>query len=700
MSLSPQLIVIDTVQGIRELKTYLEGFEAISFDMETTGLTKRDEIIGFSVCAEESKAFYVILAKYDKSLDKLVYLQLFDESKEIFELLKTKSLVAHNAVFDCMMIESQFKVSLVGSVHTDTLIMYHLLNENRSNALKELAKDLFGESATQEQIEMKASVLANGGQLTKDKYELFKADAYLIGKYGAKDALLTYKLFVKGIVELEEQGLYDFFYNDESMPLLRGPTYDLNTVGLMIDTQALAKLKKTLQAEALEDRAFIYKEIEAHIKDKYPDTNKKNRFNIDAPQQLSWLLFSKLGLEFTSLTKGGKIVAKALGLKQWSAAEKRNLVHSMERAKGSVYAPEGRNVKTGKVQKAKKVKDFWTYMTVDKTALKKYAPRYTWIARLQEYQKRTKLLKTYVLGIESGVNYGVIQPSFLQHGTTSGRYSSKKPNFQNLPKKDTRIKSCIMARPGKVFVSADFSQLEPRVFAYISGDKNLMKAFNGTDDFYSIIGMGVYNKTDCTSSKEELPDSFRVKYSNLRDSSKVIALASVYGASAWQLAKDTKKSVDDTQLDIDNYFESFPGVAKMMTDAHEKAKKDGFVTNIFGRPRRIPDAKRIGRLFPDVAHADLDYPDRKILNLAVNHPIQGTGASIVNRAMIAFNQGIKDRGLAAKIVSQIHDEIIVECDEAIGAEISVLLQLSMENTVTLDGVPLEAIPRITKTFAK
>ena len=144
-------------------------------------------------------------------------------------------------------------------------------------------------------------------------------------------------------------------------------------------------------------------------------------------------------------------------------------------------------------------------------------------------------------------------------------------------------------------MGADYSQLEPRVFAYYSQDQRLMEAFNGEDDFYSVIGMGVYGKTDCVPRKEGSPDAFGIKYKKLRDLSKVIALASTYGATAHQLAPTTGKSVEDTQEDIDSYFERFPGVRTMMLEAHALTKKDGYVTNLFGRMRRMPEAKKIGR---------------------------------------------------------------------------------------------------------
>lgn len=695
-----QLTVIDTIEGINELRDYLKDKSFVSYDCETTGVTKQDEIIGFSVCAEEDKAYYVILSKWDIEYSKLSYLPGNKEaSLELIKDLKSKMLLMHNGIFDCYMAESYFKVSLIDSLHTDTMILAHLLDENRRVGLKELGASMFGEDAALEQKEVKESVLKNGGQLTKAVYELYKADAHLLGKYGAKDAMLTFKLFYALIPQLFEQGLDKFFYEDESMPLLRGPTYELNTSGLQVDTKFLTTLGKTLQAECLEAKDYISQEIAPHIKDKYPGTNKKNVFNIGSSSQLSWLLFGKLELEFGVLTKEGKTVCKSLGLKlPYTYTAKRDFIAECLRCKDEIYQPEVKSLT--KTTRAKKVKDPWAYIACDKAVLKKLAHKYKWIEKLLEYQRKTKMLNTYVEGLQERIKYGVIQPNFLQHGTTSGRYSSRNPNFQNLPRDDKRIKESIIARPGKVFVGADYSQLEPRVFAYFSKDTRLLEAFKGEDDFYSVIGMNVYGKTDCTPRKEGSPDAFGVKYKKLRDLSKVIALASTYGATAHQLAPTTGKSIDDTQEDIDNYFEQFPGVADMMLSSHATAKSDGQVLNLFGRPRRIPDAKKINKLYGNIPHGELPYEARKLLNLAVNHRIQSTGASIVNRAAIKFNDNCKNLGLNCKLVVQVHDSLVVECNEQDAETISLLLQDSMETTTLLEGITLEAVPKIGKNLGE
>lgn len=692
-----KLHVYSTQEELDSILSYLEDKTYVTFDTETTGVHKDAEVIGFSLCAEEDLAFYVILKAWNPETNQLVDLEL--DPTKLLEVLKTKQLICHNGVFDMGMVEQNFKISMISSLYCDTMVLAHLLNENRKIGLKELGKAYFGESATEEQRLMKESIVANGGKITKSEYELYKGDPNLIGKYGAQDALLTYKLFLQLIPELYEQGLEDFFFKDESMPLLRLVTYPLNTVGMKVDMDYLRSLKKQLEVECSEAKAFIYDEIRVRVNLRWPGTSKKNTFNIGSNQQLSWLLFGQMGLEFGTLTSEGQIVCKSLiGKLPYTMVDKRNFIASCENAKDTIYQPEG--YVNGRKVRAKKVKDPWAYTCADKKTLAKYAPKHKWIAKLLEYKTKSKILDTYVIGVEERVRYGVINPSFLQTGTTSGRYSSRAINFQNLPRDDKRVKAMFIARPGKVLVGADFSQLEPRVFAYYSKDERLLKVFQGKDDFYSTIGMNVYAITDALPIKDGHPDAFGIKYKKYRDLSKVIALASTYGANARQLAPTTGKNIEDTQQDIDNYFEAFPGVKDMMLEAHELAKTKGEVVTIFGRPRRIPEALKIKHLYGNIAHERLPYQARSLLNLAVNHRIQGTGASIVNRSAIKFMENCNILGLKCNIVNQVHDSLVVECETEDAESVSLLLEDAMINTVKLEGINLEAKPSIGKNLSE
>ena len=699
------LVVIKEVNKLEELRDYIIKNDFIAFDCQTTGVDKESKIIGFSFSAGPSIGYYVALSYWDVEQQKLIDLPTKQHAHSILKLLEGKNLVGHNFLFDAYMVQNNYRIDLMQYLHTDTMIAAHLLNERRSNGLKDLGVSIFGDDAKAEQTAMKESVHKNGGQLTKDNYELYKADADLMGKYGAKDAVLTIKLFYLFVEQLYAEGLDEFFYKDESMPLLKGPTYDLNTVGLRIDSDKLASLKGSLEADCMEAKTFIYREIDPLVSKDYPGTKKTNTFNIGSTKQLAWLLFIRLGNEFSTLTKEGKNLCKSLGLKvPYSPQAKREFIRICTSSKGHVYSEARINPKTKKLGRPKKVGEVWNYIAADRATLKKYANKYKWVEKFLEYNKNLKLLNTYVEGLESRIRYNIIRPSFLQHGTTSGRYSSKNPNFQNLPRDDKRVKSCIVARPGKVFVGADYSQLESRVFASFSNDTRLLDCFKNGDDFYSVIGAEVFGKLGYSLKKDE-PNSFAKKYPELRNIAKTIALSATYGTTAPKMAPTLGKSIQEASEIIDDYFDRFPSVKNLMLESHALAKKSGKVLNLFGRPRRMPEAMDIDKIYGNTDHSDLPYEIRNTLNLAINHRIQSTGASIINRAAIEFKNLCKILAKDDKawydvhIVMQVHDELIVEGPEIISKDIATILKEAMEHTVELPGVDLVAEPVVGYSIA-
>lgn len=700
--MSEKLTVLKTLSEMLWLIDYLVGKDYIAYDVESDGVGKEAHIIGLSVCADLTEAFYVILGYWSTEESRLVWLETVQGVVPLLEALKPKQLVMHNGVFDCWMTENNFKVSLIDSLHTDTMVLAHILDENRPIALKELGVAIFGDDSKKEQTEMKASVEANGGKLTKEAYELYKADADLLGKYGAKDALLTLKLFYHLVPDLYAQELDQFFYVDECMPLTRGPTYQLNTSGLRVDPDALQNLKTTLEAECLEAKAFIYQEITPLVAPEYLNTKKSNTFNIGSSQQLAWLIHVKLAEDFTTLTDGGRELCQQLGIKvPYTGPARREFVRVVTERYDQVYAPSMWNPKTKKMSAPKKVKRWWCYLSCGaKTLPGKLADKYKWVAKFLEYAKNQKLLTTYVEGIQTKMRYNVIRPSFLQCGTTSGRYSSKNPNFQNLPRKEKRIKGFIIARPGKTFVGADYSQLEPRVFASLSGDPALQSCFTSGEDFYSVVGAPVFGRYDCSLVKDDKdPNCFAVKYAKDREASKVIALSAVYGTTAPKMAPAIGRTMDEAQEVIDTYFENFPDVLNFMLSTHEEVKQNGYVKNLYGRPRRMPAAKEITSLYGKTAHARLPYEARKLLNLGVNHKCQSTGASIINRSAIRFCQLVKEAGITGcLLVLNIHDELVAECRVEDAADVVELMKYSMEETCLLPGVSLEAKPVVARNL--
>lgn len=683
-----KLITVQAPHEIEELKQYLADKDVIAFDTEATGLGEEDDIIGFSICAEPDVAYYVILSYWSPTLKKLQDMEYKAEVVELIKILATKQLVMHNAIFDCNLVNRCYKVDLMPSVAVDTLILAHLLNENRSNALKALASDYFGADAKAEQIAMAESVIKNGGQAKINaksaNIEIYKADAKIIAEYGAKDALLTYKLMIILLEDLNKNpALWQFFFDDESMPLLKGPTYVMNTKGLKVDADKIKKLEADLKFELLRLHESILTAIDPYIKETYPGDKPKTTFNIGSNDQLSWLLFIRLGQEFKKLTEKGRIKAKELiGEIPYSGKKKREFIKACQ----------------DKGLKAEK------FIMVDKTTLEIFKHKYSWVADLIEHKRLNKLLTTYVEGIIERMKYNIIRPSFLQHGTTSGRYSSSNPNFQNLPREDKRVKECIVPRPGKVFVGADYSQLEPRVFASFSQDFELLKCFERGEDFYSVIGMKVFNKEDCSGFKND-KNSFAKQHKGLRQISKTIALSVTYGTTAYKMVdaikgeQDEKYSIEECQKVIDDYLKAFPGVKKFMHDSHQMAINTGESLSLFGRPRRMPEAKQL-KNFGNFKHDRLPYHLRNPLNLATNHAVQSTSASIVNRSAIALHKALKDANIEADIVMQVHDSLIVECKEQDAEKVKELMQVCMETACKLPGVKLIAEPQIGKNLSE
>lgn len=702
-----KIILVKTLQQLEELSAYIEDKDLVAVDVETTGTDKDSIITDLAVCAEVGEvdvAYCIQIAYWDVTQQKLIYFEAHQGVKAFVEKLKHKRLIMQNGPFDCSMINNNYGVELIDYLEVDTLALGHLLNENRLNGLKERGVELFGENAREEERVMKASVVKNGGVLTKDKYELYKADSDLRAHYCAKDTILTMNVLCHDLPILYKEKLDKFFF-EETMPLMRGPTYQMNTTGLRVDPEKLSKLKGELEVQIMTLEAEIYAEIEQYTKKKYPKGfgKRAKEFNIGSREQLAWLLFEEMGEYFYMLTKTGQKMLKVLDMKRpYSNEAKRDFIDMCNARQGEEWSMwEWNSKKKVMEKKVRKIPNPIKYMSVGKETCEIFSKRYKWVAKLVEHAKAKKMLKTYVEGIQKRMKYGIIRPSFLQCGTTSGRYSSKNPNFQNLPRGDKRIKACIVAREGKVLIGADYAQLEPRVFTAVSQDPSLLTCFRDGLDFYSVVGAPIFDKEGkSTTLKKGLPGSFDTLFPEGRQLSKPVALGLPYGQTEWKMSATLSLPVEDCRQIAYDYFTSFPDVKRMMLQAYDEAMTDGVVYNLFGRPRRMPKAKKIRDMFGDMAHSELPYEWRTILNLAVNHKIQSTAASLMNRAAIEFHSRCQRLGqadarwLEVRIVMQVHDELIVEGPKALAEQISATLKDCMENTSTLPGVALVAEPKI------
>ncbi|MCQ2241610.1 DNA polymerase I [Treponema sp.] len=287
-----------------------------------------------------------------------------------------------------------------------------------------------------------------------------------------------------------------------------------------------------------------------------------------------------------------------------------------------------------------------------------------------DYRSYTKLQSTYVeaLPVLADKN-GRIHTSFLQTGTATGRLSSRDPNLQNIPVRDDagrRIRSAFTAMPGKVLISADYSQIELVVLAHLSGDKNLSSAFiNGIDVHKSTAAL-VYNKTPDEVTPEQ------------RRFAKTVNFGVMYGMSAFRLANELNISRTEAKNFIEQYFMTYSSVKKFLDDTKENAKNNGYVETITGRRRYIPEIRSSNKMVLQGAE-----------RIAINTPIQGSAADIVKTAMINVSKKIKETESPLKMLLQVHDELIFECpdDESEIKKAVELIQSEMENAFALN-VPL------------
>ena len=295
-----------------------------------------------------------------------------------------------------------------------------------------------------------------------------------------------------------------------------------------------------------------------------------------------------------------------------------------------------------------------------------------------QYRTLAKLNSTYCEGLLKVIaEDGRIHSSFNQTETRTGRISSTEPNLQNIPVRTElgrEMRKFFCAREGWVLVDADYSQIELRVLAHIAHDENMIEAFKNGDDIHAITASQVFNMPlDMVTPA-------------MRSSAKAVNFGIVYGIGAFSLGKDIGVTTKEASRYISSYLSHYSGVDKYMQDVVEKAKADGYVETMFGRRRYLPELSS-GK------HMMRSFGER----VARNMPIQGTAADIIKIAMVRVDERLKREGLEARLILQVHDELIVEAPQHESMQVAMLLQEEMENAVKLD-VPLTADAAVGRTW--
>ncbi|MFQ9515387.1 MAG: DNA polymerase I [Eubacterium sp.] len=322
---------------------------------------------------------------------------------------------------------------------------------------------------------------------------------------------------------------------------------------------------------------------------------------------------------------------------------------------GEMKLPGGKKTKTG--------------FSTSASVLEKLEPDYPFVGKILEYRQLAKLKSTYADGLAGYIGEDQrIHGKFNQTITATGRISSTEPNLQNIPVRmplGREIRKVFVPKEGCVFVDADYSQIELRILAHMSDDKNLINAYKESKDIHAATAALVFHVPLEQVTKEQ------------RSNAKAVNFGIVYGISSFGLSQDLSISRKEAEKYIHDYFESYPGIKNYLDGSVESAKKKGYSVTMFGRRRPVPELNA-GNFM------QRQFGER----VAMNAPIQGTAADIIKIAMVNVAKEIKENNLKSQIVLQVHDELLVEAYENEVEQIRDILVRNMENAAHL-SVPLD-----------
>ncbi|MBZ0104762.1 MAG: DNA polymerase I [Sulfuricella denitrificans] len=421
-------------------------------------------------------------------------------------------------------------------------------------------------------------------------------------RYAAEDADITLQLHQHLYPQIQPDSGLEYVYRNIEIPVSK-ILFHVERNGVLIDSSLLAK-----QSRALGEKLLTL-ESGAHALAGQP-------FNLNSPKQIQEILFGLLGLPVKKKTPGGT-------------------------------------------------------PSTDEDVLQQLAEDYPLPKLLLEYRGLAKLKSTYTDKLPRMVNpaTGRVHTSYNQAVAVTGRLSSTEPNLQNIPvrsEEGRRIREAFIAPPGSRIISADYSQIELRIMAHLSGDKNLLRAFAAGEDIHRATASEIFACTLLEVTPEQ------------RRYAKVINFGLIYGMSAFGLASQLGIERGAAQAYMDRYFTRYPGVADYMAGTRDMAKQQGYVETVFGRRLWLPDIK--GGNGPRRQAAE---------RAAINAPMQGTAADLIKLAMIAVHQWLQENRMKTLLVMQVHDELVLEVPQEELAAVRRELPGLMCNVAAL-AVPLVA----------
>ena len=595
---------ITSEEALTDLVSELAAAPAFAFDTETDGLRPfESQLVGISLATRPGSAVYIPFG-HTTGEPQLGATQVLNALRPFFTDAR-KPKYAHNAKFDIELLHHA-GVAVEG-VTFDTMLAAALLDKRKG--LKDLA---FYELRLPEPMTAIEEMIGKGkNQITFAQVPLAAAIPY-----AAADADMTLRLVETLRPQLEALPKVNDIFMRLEMPLIP-VLVRMEAAGITINVEYMRSLGQRLGLRLVELEQAIYA------------YNGGMPFNIGSGQQLTTILFTKLGLDPTGLekTKTGQysLTAQAMELLRDRHPEEAG------------------------------------YQIID---------------LILQHRQLTKLKSTYIDSLPELVDKedGRIHTSYSQLGAATGRLSSNEPNLQNIPtrtEEGREIRRGFVAAPGHQFVAADYSQIELRVLAHITGDENLVQTFVEGRDIHATMASQLYNIPQDKVDK------------NQRRVAKTVIFGVIYGISSFGLAPRIGASRSEAQAMIDALFARFPKIRGYIDQTLAEGRQNGYVQSLFGRRRTMAELKTGG---PRRQAAERE---------AINAPIQATAADIMKIAMIRVDEALRREGLRTRLLLQVHDELILEAPDDEVAQAAALVKREMEGAFALRvplGVDVEVGP--------
>ena len=641
---------------LSELTSYIDAAlksPQVAYDSETDGLdTITANILGFSLCYEAGKAVYIPIARQSDDLfADSTGIPLKDALTQLLRLFQAKSVTVamHNAKFDLKVLATNIKKAgfknaeltekiLESSIY-DTMIYAWLQNPERtgknSYSLESLGEQILGLKG------IEFSDIVEKGQTFAD-VPLEKA-----APYGAEDADFTLKL-----VQAQQKGGFDpsTKLRDRTASPTQPPVVECNNSGV----SPVVECNNSGVLPVVECRDSGVSR---------PPLEKLFQLEMKVLPILTKMELTGIHLDTATLHAYNKELTEGIAAAEQSIYKEVGHEFNIASPKQlQTVLFEERGLKAGKKTK--------TGYSTDTSVLEELAFEDPVPRMILDYREMAKLKSTYVEALPKLVDdQGRIHTDFVQTGTATGRLSCRDPNLQNIPVRNEagrRIRSAFTAPEGKVLISADYSQIELVVLAHLSGDKNMSQSFIDGTDVHKATAALIYGVAPDAVTQE------------MRRTAKTINFGVIYGMSAFRLARDLGISRTQASQFIENYFAQYSSVDAFIKDTIKRAEETGYVETLFCRRRPIMNINSRNKLEKAAAE-----------RIAVNTPVQGSAADIVKTAMLAVSDALKTSASPARLLLQVHDELIFECpdDKATIDTTIALIKDKMENAVKLN-VPL------------